>query len=62
MRLSAQKRQTLYNAVAQHVDRLRVKLIMAREKNSDVGQLAESELQCLTAEIWQQVQRDLGLK
>ena len=62
MRLSAQKRQTLYNAVAQHVDGLRVKLIMARETNSDAGQLAERELQFLTAEIWQQVQRDLGLE
>lgn len=62
MRLSALKRQTLYNAVAEHVDRLRVKLTMARKENRDVGQLAESELQFLTAEIWQQVQRDLELK
>ncbi len=62
MRLSAVKRQRLYNAVAEHVDRLRVKLTIARKESRDVGQLAESELQFLTAEIWHQVRQDLELE
>jgi hypothetical protein len=62
MKLSDKKRQAAYNAVAEHVDRLRVKLRLARKERRDVAALAESELQFLALHIFSDLREALNIE
>jgi hypothetical protein len=62
MKLSDKKRQVAYNAVSEHVDRLRVKLRIARKERRDVAALVESELQFLALHIFSDLREALNIE
>lgn len=62
MKLSDAKSQAAYNAIADQVDRLRVKLKMARDEKRDVASLAEDELRFLAIQIWGDLKEALNLE